>query len=203
MGVYIDQNLSWYDHIGVTCSKVAKGVGIIGRMKYILPVNVLRMLYNTLVLPHISYCSVIWSGAYASYLQKLIVLQNRAIRHITRASSRDHITKHYRSLNLLKLQDHLKLNDTIFVFNWINDKLPKSFASFFIRNTLVHNYNTRRANDLHKQSYTTTSSARSLRNRAISLWNSLPDGIKSQNSLTSFKRSLHNHFINVYATDQS
>ena len=41
LGVYIDSKLNWHEHISHLCSQVAKGVGIIGRLKMILPQDVL------------------------------------------------------------------------------------------------------------------------------------------------------------------
>ena len=79
LGVYIDPNLTWHCHISHLCSQVAKGVGIIGRLKYILPKNVLRTIYLTLVYPHLTYCATIWSNTTKANLNKLIILQKRAI----------------------------------------------------------------------------------------------------------------------------
>ena len=36
LGVLIDSKLTWNDHISYLCSQVAKGVGIIGRLKHVL-----------------------------------------------------------------------------------------------------------------------------------------------------------------------
>lgn len=45
LGVIIHSKLTWHEHIHYLSSHVAKGVGIIGRLKYILPRSVLRTLY--------------------------------------------------------------------------------------------------------------------------------------------------------------
>lgn len=92
LGVFIDSKLTWHDHISHLCSQVAKSVGIIGRLKYIPPKNVLRAIYLTLVYPRLSYCSLAWSGTSNTSLNKLTVLQKRAIglRHISSAAPRDH-----------------------------------------------------------------------------------------------------------------
>ena len=82
LGVYIDSKLNWHNHISKLCSQVAKGVGIIGRLRRMLPNYVLRTIYLSLVYPHLSYCSLAWSSTSDTSLKKLVVLQKRAIRHI-------------------------------------------------------------------------------------------------------------------------
>ena len=47
-----------------------------GRVRKILPQNVVSMLYFTLIFPYLIYCSIIWGGASATALHKLEVLQN-------------------------------------------------------------------------------------------------------------------------------
>ena len=39
LGVVIDKNLTWYDHIHYISCKISKGVGILGRHKYMLPIS--------------------------------------------------------------------------------------------------------------------------------------------------------------------
>ena len=61
LGVSIDSNLTWKNHIDSITKKVAKSVGIIKRIRHCLPNNILHTLYNTLILPYINYCNIIWA----------------------------------------------------------------------------------------------------------------------------------------------
>ena len=90
LGVYIDSNLSWKNHILHVCNQASKGVGILCRLKHILPRSVLRQIYLSLILPHFAYCCTAWSGTTINHLNKLIVLQKRALRQICSAGPRDH-----------------------------------------------------------------------------------------------------------------
>ncbi|WP_411026860.1 hypothetical protein, partial [Salmonella sp. s55044] len=101
LGVHIDHKLSWCDHISIVCNKVAKNVGILSRLKHFLPQHILKTLYQTLVVPHISYCSIIWSGTRGNNLNSLIILQKKAIRQISRAAPCDHTSPLFKNLNLL------------------------------------------------------------------------------------------------------
>ena len=90
LGVLIDENLSWKNHINYIKAKIAKNVGIIRRLKYLLPESTLNTLYNTLVLPYLNYCNIIWASNKPTRLQPLLLLQKRAVRSITRGSYNAH-----------------------------------------------------------------------------------------------------------------
>ena len=55
LGININENLNWNSHLDQMCTKVSKSVGIINKLKQFLPPFVLRTLYNSIVLPHLSY----------------------------------------------------------------------------------------------------------------------------------------------------
>ena len=40
--------------------KCSKTVGILNKLKLILPINIKILLYNTLLIPHINYCLMAW-----------------------------------------------------------------------------------------------------------------------------------------------
>ena len=72
------------------------------KLKYIYPQHTLHMLYNTLILPHLNYCLIVW-GLDSSRIQ---LLQKRAMRSITNSWYRAHTTLIFKSLNILKI-NHL------------------------------------------------------------------------------------------------
>ena len=77
LGVLIDNNLSWKNHIEYIAKKIAKRVGIIKRIRHTLPLKTLNTLYNTLILPYLNYCNIIWANNKPSCLRQLLMLQKR------------------------------------------------------------------------------------------------------------------------------
>ena len=61
LGVIIDQNLTWKHHVTKTSNQVSKNIGILRRLRNTLPKHVLFTLYNTLILPYISYSNIAWA----------------------------------------------------------------------------------------------------------------------------------------------
>ena len=62
--------------------KIAQVKGVMFKIKNKVDCIVLCMVYNSLVLPFLSYCCEIWGNTYASRLHELIILQKRVIRVI-------------------------------------------------------------------------------------------------------------------------
>ena len=82
-GVIIDKNLTWCDHMHYISGKKSNGAGIRIKPKYMLPLSILKLIYNAIILPYISYCDIVWGGTYSNMLNSIRILQKRAIRIIS------------------------------------------------------------------------------------------------------------------------
>ena len=104
LGVVIDKNLTWKEHINYISLKISKSIGILNSLRFILPLIILVNLYNCMILSHLTYCNIVWGNCASYLLQKLFLLQKRAIRAVTRS----HFLAHTRELFLkLKILDIL------------------------------------------------------------------------------------------------
>ena len=52
LGLTVDTNLNWKRHSEKICNKCTKMIGILNRLKYVLPLGIKIMLYNSVILPH-------------------------------------------------------------------------------------------------------------------------------------------------------
>ena len=62
LGVWLDEHLCWDKCINTISKKLSQKLGILKRVKKFLPSNSLMLIYNSLVLPHFDYGSVVWGG---------------------------------------------------------------------------------------------------------------------------------------------
>ena len=109
-------------------------------LKYVLPLCIKTMLYNTLILPHITYGIMVW-GYQRNRLNKI---QNKAIRIITSNKYNSHTEPLFKQLNMLKLEYLLKLQQLKFYLKFNEGSLPVYLQNWDITpNARVHNYNTR------------------------------------------------------------
>ena len=77
LGILIDNNLSWKAHTNYITKIVSKFNGIIGKVRPFLNRDSLHTLYNTLVLPYLSYCTIVWGDKNSSNLDSLFITQRR------------------------------------------------------------------------------------------------------------------------------
>ena len=77
LGVYIDDKMTWKDHISYTSNKLAKSISILHRVKLTLDSRALRLLYYALVLPYISYCAIILGNIYYTNVLPIFTKQKK------------------------------------------------------------------------------------------------------------------------------
>ena len=97
---YLDENLSWKFHVNLICSKISKTVGIIAKLRHYVPRKSLLTLYNSLILPYISFGISAWGQAAKCHLDKLLKLQKRAIRFINFVDFQSSAIQLFYSLNI-------------------------------------------------------------------------------------------------------
>ena len=113
-----------------------------GRCRKLLSNDIMLMLYFSLVYPYLIYCCIVWGGACATALHKLQVLQNRAVRLITRSPFRASTGPLYQQLNLLQVTDIRRLQVALFMYKCKNLFLPESCLRYCSLN-LCNSYNMR------------------------------------------------------------
>ena len=86
VGVIISENLKWKEHTNVVSNKVSKSIGVLNKIRYIVPDSVLSILYCTLILPYYQYCSIVWASDYPTNLHKLYLLQNEPFVSLAKLS---------------------------------------------------------------------------------------------------------------------
>ena len=60
LGMIVDDSLTWEDHIDYITLKINRGIGIIRRVRQLIPEMALLLLYQTLIDPYFRYCSTGW-----------------------------------------------------------------------------------------------------------------------------------------------
>ena len=90
LGVIIDENLTWKNHIDAISKTISRNIGMLTKLKHFVPENILYSLYFTLILPCINYGVLIWGKTCKTYLDKIFKLQKWAIRTISNSHYRSH-----------------------------------------------------------------------------------------------------------------
>merc|ERR1712074_204414 len=82
LGLRIDSQLKFNLHINHVCGKFSKTIGVLYRIRDLVPKNITIKIYYSLIYPYLMYCCPIWARTYASHLDPLVLMQKRAIRII-------------------------------------------------------------------------------------------------------------------------
>ena len=69
---------------------ISRNIGVLTKLKYFVPENILYSLYCTLILLYINYGVLIWDNTGRIYLDKIFKLQKWAIRTISNSHYRSH-----------------------------------------------------------------------------------------------------------------
>ena len=203
LGIHIDEPMSWKYHIEDVCVKISQVVGVLYRLRHVLPHKILLTIYNTLFLPHISYCNMIWACCAKYRSNRVFRLQKRAVRLISNSSFYSHSAPLFHKLNLLNVYDIMNLQIEIFMYNCKYRLHPPYISDIFPLNLNFHSYETRSANDFHFPKVRTSYAKSTLLFTGPKLWSSLPKEIKNSVSLHSFKRNFKKYLIDTSLTNNS
>ena len=140
LGITIDQNITWSDHITKISIKVARVIGILSKLKHIFPRNILRTIYNSLIHPHLIYGLYLWGFS----PKRLIILQKKAVRTISLSRYLSHSTPLFKNLKILKIDDQYSIQLYKLYYKNTNNLLPSYFNSFTpYYNNEEHSHNLR------------------------------------------------------------
>ena len=56
LGLTFNKHLGWADHVNKLSNKICKIIGIMNKLKFQLPQNILLTIYNSLILSQLNYC---------------------------------------------------------------------------------------------------------------------------------------------------
>ena len=102
------------------------------------------ILFTYLCLSSILHSSMEFDIPY--HLRRLVLLQNRIVRVISKKGFDAHTEPLFKNLMILKLEDIYSLHLGKFKFSFKNTSIPSSFSRSILRTNQFHGYNTRSSN---------------------------------------------------------
>lgn len=192
LGVIVDNNLLFRDHITSKVNIANRNLGIIFRTFTYIDQDIFLHLYKSLVRPHLEFASPVWSPHYKKDSILIENVQRRATR-LVRGLKEYSYTDRLKILGLPTLEYRRERADLIQVYKILNniDILDKN--KLF---TVLDNSTRGHSAKLYKRQFRLTSRANSFSNRVINSWNGLPDYVVSAPSVNAFKSRLNKHWHN-------
>ena len=173
LGVWFDSSLKWNTHIDNIKNLVSKFIGVIYRIRNTLDNENIKLIYNSLVYPHLTYCSAIWGGAYHTSINSLFITQKKLIRVMFHGQRYDHTNPYFSEHKILTVPHSIHLQTILFVYNSIKN-LPANADSVLLSGAAA----TRRPYTLRLPLCRTSHAQQSVLVRGARQWNLLPDQLK-------------------------
>ena len=179
LGVNLDRSVTFCEHSTKTYKKATSRLRLLKRIRSNLTVAAARAIYNTMILPTFTYCSILTPHRTPTFNNQLDSLHRRANFIINRNERNTAAVK--------SIQSYLDSKVYFFVFRSLNNMLPSRLNNYF----QLHSSNTRNNNNLIRLPRCRTETFRkSLRFFGGKLFNELPINIRRADNLRNFKQLL-------------
>ena len=178
LGVYVDNKLSWQNHVQNLQTKLAKFTGLVYKIRNFVPRKIIMMIYNALVGSYLRYAIRAWGSCSPHLKNTLQAAQNKAIRALMFLPYTSNVQACFSDLKILNV-DHVFEHETAkLIHSVIYNYNPPAFSDFFMLST--HRYSTRlRENSCFSiMKPKTESGKRSLKFFGVKLWIRLPLSLK-------------------------
>ena len=194
LGIFIDDNLNWHEHISYLIKKISSLTGILYRINLFLPLQCKKNIYFALIHSILIYCIEIYANVRSSVLKPLIIKCNRLLRLLQSKPRRTSVIELYTTFGTLPVDKLFQYYTLKLIHKCIYDssRLPNSINKLFMKSNTMHGHSTRNKDFLFIQS---NISPYCIRFYGPAMWAKLPTYIQTDSSLTSFLRTYKGYLL--------
>ncbi len=196
LGVYLDEHLTLNKHTNHITSKLSRALYLLKRVKQLVSPSSLRKLYFSLFHSNLLYCINILSCTSQSNINRIAILQKKAIRTISNAQYNAHTNPLFLANRILPFEKLIVLNRLLFMHSIAYDFAPLTFENVWLKNAARNT-----GHDLRNQDFFLMPAIRielycKLPIYALaSEWNNLDDSMRLQHNHTTFKIALIDNLL--------
>ena len=151
------------------------------RVKPFLTIDFSKTMFNSIVLPHFTYCDIIWGSSDETNISRLQKLQNTCARVILNENRRLYVQPMLDSLSWMPIINLIKYHTLVSVYICTHGLVPSYLHNTLMQISRIHSYSTRQANLAHL--YTRQPKLSKFKcfftYRGVNLWNELPEHIRN------------------------
>ena len=136
LGIYIDDELEWGDHINHITKKIASGAYALQAVKRYLCLDNMKSLYHSLVHSHLTYGTILWGSAFKYRLHKVEILQKKAIRNTCNTVYNAPTAPLFKQLGIAKLIDVYNIQLCKLMYSYTSGTLLTPPQTMFTRTQL-------------------------------------------------------------------
>ena len=197
LGLTIDENLTWNQHIDELCCKLKSLFHIFYNIREYLSKKEIQAIYYALVYSRIKYGINIYGQAGITKIKKIQTLQNQLLKVLSEKKYRYPTLKLHKELDLLVFEDLAKQELLTFVHNYFSNCLPPVFDNYFDR--FDHPHETRNGpNTIIIKRHSTEIAAASVLVKGAKLWNDLDISYKTLTKRNNFRAHFKSETLKLY-----
>ena len=129
LGVNFDENLTFNTHFNYLANKISRSLYCISRTKNFVNKKSLVTLYYALVHSHLNYCPLTLSSSSQSNIKRILTLQKKAIRIVTRSNYNAHTGPLFKELAILPYDKLITEAKYKFMHSYVFNTCPTSFSN--------------------------------------------------------------------------
>uniref|UniRef100_A0A8C6NRY6 Reverse transcriptase domain-containing protein n=1 Tax=Nothobranchius furzeri TaxID=105023 RepID=A0A8C6NRY6_NOTFU len=184
LGVIFDEAITWKSHIGCNRGKIAKAIAVLHKVKFLLNSSGLLTLYDSLIVPYLTYCVEIWGSTCKTHTQPLFILHKRALRIINNNHYRDPSNPLFIKYKLLKFYDLVNMKISQTMYKAKTNTLPTNIQKMFEKR--VSNCFLKGTEVFKKPKFRTRMKEMTISVNGVRIWNNLSNDINESKSLNIF-----------------
>ena len=200
LGITIDGTLSWDKHCTEVANTISRNNAVINRVKHLLPPSTLKILYHSFIQPHIQYGLPAWGSSNAQNKKRVINIQKRAIRTVSKSYFHAHTEPRMKKYRLLKFEDLYQQQCLMLCHDCIHGSAPSKLKEMIslAQPTGYSLRNVQNPLDLKIANFKTRAASNSFTAKGPSIWNNLPGTLREIQNKTHFKCATKNAILEKY-----
>ena len=184
LGVTIQSNLKWHNHINSLLNKLQVRLNALEKLRYILPFSHRKTIVEGIFISVLSYCLPVFCGSDQADLDSLQVMQNKAARIITNSGIRTNRNTIFNELGWMTVRQLAWYHTALSTYRIRKNREPEYLSH-------IMNYDNRRGKIIVPNSRLSLAK-NSFCFRGADQWNKLPETIRQSQTVKKFKVLLKN-----------
>lgn len=187
LGLHIDNKLSWNFHIDHVANKISSGLFALYRLSKFCKLESLKLVYYAHIHSHIAFGISVYGGTSQSNMDRLLILQKRAIRIMLKLDWQASVKDKFVELGILTIYSNYIYQCILYTIQTQNSV---SLVGDF------HQYHTRNRNNYAIQPHRLRFFEKKTTYIGAKCYNALSPALKNTTNISKFKNNLKMYFVN-------
>ena len=195
LGLFIDELLTWREHVSYIHSSLLKYYGIFNHVKCFVDKKIIRKLYFSFIYSRIKYGIEVYGSCSKTQLHRLQVIQSGLLKILLRKDRRYDTNQLHSDLRILKIVDMYKMQLLMFTNTCLQTKSIPYFNSYFTQREVPYSL---RRHGLDPDYANINVGYFSVKNICSRQWNDFPAELKEKSKQLNFRKHIARHYLSFY-----